>query len=208
MFKTIGHWYDTNILPYLVDWACGVNAVSRQRQKVVPKAAGQVLEIGMGTGLNLRHYDKTTVVKLVGIDPGLAHGMVQKRISRSGLDVELVDLSAERLPFDDEQFDTVVVTYSLCTIPDPVMALREMHRVLKVGGRLLYCEHGLSPDIAVQRWQRRLTPAWKAVAGGCRLDRHTPTLLQDAGFVLLDANSGYVPGPKPMSYNYWGVAIK
>lgn len=208
MFKTVSHFYDTKILPYMVDCACGVNVISRQRQKVVPKAAGHVLEIGIGTGLNLPHYDKTTVVKLTGIDPGLAHGLVQKRIDKSGLEVELVDLSAERLPFDDETFDAVVVTYSLCTIPDPLSALREMKRVLKVGGQLLYCEHGLSPDIKIQKWQRRLTPTWKTLAGGCRLDRHTPTLLQDAGFTLVDAQSGYVPGPKLMSYNYWGVASK
>lgn len=206
--KKLGQLYETACLPYLVDIACGVNVIARQRDKVVPKARGKVLEIGMGTGLNLRHYDSTKVVQLVGIDPGIAHGKVQKRIQRSELPVTLVDLSAETLPFDDGEFDSVVVTYSLCTIPDAVAALREMRRVLKADGRLLYCEHGLSPDTGVQRWQHRLNPAWKKVAGGCNLDRDIPALLEQAGFILQQPAKGYVPGPKILSYQYWGEGVK
>src|SRR5512139_1491686 len=114
-------WYDRHLLPYLVDLACGLRAVRRQRRKVVPLASGQVLEIGIGTGLNLEHYDKARVERLVGVDPGLEmHPLAQKRARRAGLAVELVGLSAEKLPFDANTFDTVLVTYALCTIPDPL----------------------------------------------------------------------------------------
>ena len=195
------------MLPHLVDIACGVNVISRQRDKVVPQAKGQVLEIGMGTGLNLSHYDKVKVVKLTGIDPGIAHGKVQKRIADSGLEVVLVDISAERLPFDAASFDTVVVTYSLCTIPDPVAALREMARVLKPEGELLYCEHGLAPDARTARWQHRLSPTWSVFAGGCQLDRNIPALLKEAGF-RPEGEEGYVPGPRILGYQFWGVAKK
>ena len=208
MIRAIGDFYDRAILPHLVDWACGVNVISRQRDKVVPKAWGQVLEIGMGTGLNLAHYDKAKVVRLTGIDPGIAHGKVQKRIDASGLPVELVDLSAERLTFADDSFDTVVVTYSLCTIPDAVAALREMQRVLKPAGQLLYCEHGLAPDDKVAKLQNRLTPLWSSLAGGCQLNRDIPALLAEAGFALAAPEQGYVPGPRFMMYNYWGMARK
>lgn len=208
MIKFIGDLYDRTLLPSLVDWACGVNVISRQRDKVVPQAVGEVLEIGLGTGLNLPHYDKAKVTRLTGIDPGIAHTKVQKRIEASGLAVTLVELGAERLPFDDASFDTVVVTYSLCTIPDPVAALKEMARVLKADGQLLYCEHGLAPDAAVARWQQRLSPLWGSFAGGCQLDRDIPALIAAAGFVLAEPEQGYVPGPRLFMYNYWGRARK
>ena len=200
--------YEQNVLPYLVDWFCGVGAVTKQRAKVVPLASGRVLEIGIGTGLNLAHYDKAKVEKVIGLDPGAElHGLAQKRVARSGVAVELVSLSAERIPFADASFDTVLVTYSLCTIPDPIAALKEMRRVLKPSGRLVYCEHGLAPDIAVQRWQKRMTPMWSSLAGGCHLDRDIPALLREAGFKLPDMQSMYLPGPKPLVFNYWGTAL-
>jgi ubiquinone/menaquinone biosynthesis C-methylase UbiE len=208
MLKAIGDLYDKAVLPHLVDWACGVNVISKQRDKVVPRAAGEVLEIGMGTGLNLPHYDRAKVVQLTGVDPGISHGKVQKRIDASGLPVKLVDLGAERLPFGDARFAPVVVTYSLCTIPDAVSALKEMARVLKADGQLLYCEHGLAPDESVRRWQHRLTPMWSALAGGCQLDRDIPALLEEAGFHLTEPEMGYVPGPRLFMYNYWGSAHK
>lgn len=209
MLKAIVDLYEKNCLPYLVNWACGVNVISRQRDKVVPKAAGRVLEIGMGTGLNLPHYDVAKVTRLVGLDPGIElHGLAQKRVEASGLAVELVQLGAEKLPFDAASFDTIVVTYSLCTIPDPVAALKEMARVLTPDGQLLYCEHGLAPDAAVQKWQQRLSPMWSSFAGGCQLDKDIPALIRQAGFVLSEPEQGYVPGPRLFMYNYWGVARK
>ncbi|MDF3032045.1 MAG: ycgJ, partial [Moraxellaceae bacterium] len=130
-----------------------------------------------------------------------------KRAQRAGVEVELVSLSAEGIPFADASFDTVVVTYSLCTIPDPVAALREMRRVLKPGGPLLFCEHGLAPEEGVRRWQRRLTPLWSTLAGGCHLDRDVPALLRAAGFRCDDLQTLYLPGPRPMTFNYLGSAV-
>jgi ubiquinone/menaquinone biosynthesis C-methylase UbiE len=200
--------YEQNLLPYLVDWFCGVDAVSRQRDKVVPLARGRVLEIGIGTGLNLPHYDKSKIEKVIGLDPGAElHGLARRRVAATGVPVELVSLSAERIPFDEASFDTVLVTYSLCTIPDPVAALKEMRRVLKPGGVLVYCEHGLAPDAAVRRWQDRLTPLWSTLAGGCHLNRDIPALLREAGFRLTDQQSMYLPGPRPLMFNYWGTAV-
>jgi ubiquinone/menaquinone biosynthesis C-methylase UbiE len=202
-----GSWYERHVLPYLVDFACGLRAVRRQRRKVVPSAYGRVLEIGIGTGLNLEHYDKLRIERLVGVDPGIEmHPLARKRAERAGLPVELVGLSAETLPFEASTFDTVLVTYALCTIPDPIVALRELRRVLKLGGILIFCEHGLAPDPSVRRWQQRLTPLWSRLAGGCHLDRDIPALLAEAGFRSSDTESMYLPGPRALTYNTWGTA--
>ena len=205
--KIGANWYERHVLPYLTDLACGVKPIRRQRRKVVPLARGRVLEIGIGTGLNLEHYDKARVDKIVGVDPALEmHRLAGKRIAKAGMPVELVGLSAEKIPFEAGTFDTVVVTYSLCTIPDPLAALGEMRRVLKPGGKLIFCEHGLAPDPSVRRWQDRLTPLWSKVAGGCHLNRDIPALLKEAGFRSTDMETMYLPGPRPLTYNYWGTA--
>ncbi|KGM39061.1 phospholipid methyltransferase [Aquabacterium sp. NJ1] len=199
-------WYDRHVLPYLIDMACGIRPVARQREKVVPLAQGRVLEIGIGTGLNIPFYDKARVARITGVDPALRmHGLAQKRIAQAGLDVDLIGLSAERLPVEDASFDTVVCTYTLCTIPDPAAALAEMRRVLKPGGKLLFSEHGRAPDANVSKWQTRLQPYWSKLAGGCMLDRDVPFLLRDAGFQS-DVQSSYLPGPRFVSYHYWGIA--
>jgi ubiquinone/menaquinone biosynthesis C-methylase UbiE len=203
------NWYERHVLPYIIDFGCGIKPVRMQREKVVPLAHGRVLEIGIGTGLNLEHYDKSKVDKIVGLDPGLElHRLAQKRVKRAGIPVELVGLSAEKIPFDAGSFDSVLVTYSLCTIPDPTAALREMHRVLTPGGQLIFSEHGLSPDVSVRRWQERLTPVWSKLFGGCHLNRDIPSLIKDAGFQSPDVQVMYLPGPRPITYNYWGTAIR
>ena len=200
-------WYERRVLPYLIDIVCGIGPVRRQRRKVVPLAHGRVLEIGIGTGLNFEHYDKAKVERIVGLDPGLEmHRLARKRVKRAGLAVELVGLSAEQIPYQDATFDTVLVTYSLCTIPDPAAALKEMRRVLTPSGKLIFCEHGLAPDASVRRWQNRLTPLWAKLAGGCHLNRDIPGLLREAGFHSADMQSMYLPGPRPLTYNYWGTA--
>lgn len=201
-------FYERYILPYVLDLACGIKPVRRQREKVVPLAHGRILEIGIGTGLNAAHYRRDKVEKIVGLDPALQmHRLARKRIAKAQLPVELVGLSAERIPAEDASFDTVLMTYTLCTIPDPLSALHEMRRVLKPGGRLIFCEHGRAPDESVRRWQDRLTPYWKPLAGGCNLNRDVPQLLKDAGFRCDDLQTLYLPGPRPLTYNYWGTAV-
>ncbi len=199
-------WYERHLLPYLIDIACGMAPIRRQRLLVIPRAHGRVLEVGIGTGLNVPLYDRTRVTTLVGVDPALRwHRLARRRIEAAGLDVQLMGLSAETLPAPDASFDTVVSTYTLCTIPDVAAALREMRRVLRPGGRLLFAEHGLAPDAGVAAWQRRLNPLWSPLAGGCRLDRDIPALLREAGFEV-DVQSRYLSGPRFVSYHYWGEA--
>jgi ubiquinone/menaquinone biosynthesis C-methylase UbiE len=198
--------YDRYVLPYLIDIACGLPMVQAQRRQLVPKAHGRVLEIGMGTGRNLPFYDRSRVSRLVGVDPAMQmHRLAQKRSRQAGIEVELMGLSAEQLPTPDASFDTVVCTYTLCTIPDAAQALREMRRVLVPGGKLLFCEHGLAPDENVRRWQDRLQPLWGPLAGGCHLGRDIPGLLDAAGFAAT-TQTAYLAGPRPVTFHYWGEA--
>jgi len=200
--------YDRYLLPYLIDVACGIKPVQRQRAKLVPRATGRVLEIGIGTGRNLPFYDKSKLEELYGLDPaGQMHRLARKRMQISGIDMHLLTLSAEEIPEPDASFDTLVMTFTFCSIPEPVKAVKEMKRVLKPEGRLLFCEHGLAPDASVQKWQRRLTPIWKPLAGGCHLDRDIPALLREGGFRIAELETLYLPGPKPLTFNYWGTAL-
>jgi ubiquinone/menaquinone biosynthesis C-methylase UbiE len=198
--------YDRYVLPYLIDIACGLPMVQAQRRQVVPKANGRVLEIGMGTGRNLPFYDRSLISRLVGVDPALQmHRLARQRSRAAGIEVELMGLSAEQLPTPDASFDTVVCTYTLCSIPDAAQALREMRRVLVPGGKLLFCEHGRAPDASVRRWQERLQPLWGPLAGGCHLGRDIPSLLDAAGFTA-STQAAYLSGPRPMTFHYWGEA--
>lgn len=200
-------WYERNLLPYLLEIACSIKPIKRQRMKVIPQAQGRVLEIGIGTGLNMPFYDKARVNSIVGVDPALhLHRLALKRSRAAGIDVKLVGLSAEAMTIEDASFDTVVSTYTLCTIADPVAALKEMRRALVPGGKLLFCEHGRAPDADVLQWQTRLQPYWQKMAGGCQLNRNIPALLEAAGFKP-DYQSRYVSGPKILSYHYWGEAV-
>jgi len=201
-------WYDRHVLPWLIDFGCGLPMVQARRRALVPQARGKVLEIGMGTGRNLPFYDRSRITQLVGVDPALQmHSLAQRRSAQAGLDVELVGLTAERLPLPDESFDTVVCTYTLCSIAHPVAALREVWRVLKPGGQFLFCEHGRAPDASVARWQRRIQPLWTPMMGCCHLDRDVPALLREAGLEA-EVDQGYLPGPKLLTYHYWGRARK
>lgn len=203
------NWYERHILPAALDLACGLPMIGRMRQRVVPLAQGRVLEVGIGTGLNMRYYDKSRVTHITGLDPALhMHPLALERIAESGLTVDLVGLSAEKIPLPDASFDTVLITYTLCTIPDPHAALLEMRRVLAPQGQLLFCEHGHAPDASVARWQERLQPLWGPLAGGCHLGRDIPALLHAAGFTLPDLQTGYLKGPRPFTFHYWGQAKK
>ncbi len=199
--------YDEYVLPHVINCACGMKAVERQRSIVVPEAKGRILEIGMGSGLNLKHYDPGKVEHLWGLEP--SEGMrrkAQANIEASELPLEWLGLPSESIPLGDDVADTVVLTYTLCTIPNPEAALVEMRRVLKPDGFMVFSEHGLSPDENVKRWQDRVNPVWKKLAGGCNLNRDIPALLCDAGFQLDELNSGYIKGPKIATFQYWGKA--
>lgn len=205
--STSASWYERHILPHLIDCACGMPQVDRERAQVVPRAHGRVLEIGIGSGRNLRHYCADHVQCVQGLDPAMAWDpKARKRAEAVKFPVTLLPLSAETIPEADASFDCVVCTYTLCTIPDPAQALREFRRVLKPDGMLLFSEHGRAPDAGVRNWQRRLEPVWKRIAGGCHLTRDVPALLGDAGFVFDELEHRYLSRPRFLTYNYRGVA--
>ena len=198
-------FYDKYILPCCLDRACAIGPVSKQREKVVPFASGVVLEIGIGSGLNIPFYNPDKVSKIIGVDPDeYIWKRSAKRRAASPLEIERIGLSGEDIPLQDNMADSVVVTYSLCTIPDPIKALGEMKRILKPGGKILFTEHGKAPDAKVHRWQNRIDPIWGKLAGGCHTGRDIPTLFRQAGLEFESLEQGYIPGPKVLSYNYWG----
>lgn len=201
-------FYERHILPHLINCACSANPIMKQREKVVPRAEGTVLEIGIGTGLNLPYYDAGRVDRLIGLDPSEdSWRLAGKRAAHLDFDVEFIGLSGEDIPLEDASVDTVLVTFALCTIPDPAAALRSMSRVLRPAGRLIFCEHGKAPDSGVQKWQNRINPLWRRVAGGCNLNRDIPHLLLDSGFGIDDMEQMYVPKtPRIAGFNFWGSA--
>ena len=201
-------FYDNHILPRVINCACGTKPIRKQREKVVPRASGTVLEIGIGTGLNLPYYDPQKVERLIGLDPSeKSWELAGARAAHLDFDVEFIGLPGEEIPLDQDSVDTVLVTYALCTIPDPVTALRGMARVLRPGGQLIFCEHGRAPDPEVVSWQDRINPLWRKLLGGCNLNRDIPGVLRAAGFVVADLEQRYLPGtPRFGGYNYWGCA--
>ena len=199
--------WDRYVLPRLIDIVMGTQTTMADRARYVGMASGTVVEVGVGSGHNLRFYGPA-VTRLLAIDPSrelweIARGR-QGRVPRP---VDFLAASAERMPIEDGAADTVVMTWSLCSIPDALGAVREMRRVLKPGGRLLFIEHGAAPDPAVRRWQDRLDPLWGRVAGGCHLNRKIDELLEAGGFRLAQIERGYGAGPKAFDYTYKGVAI-
>ncbi|HXV01478.1 MAG TPA: class I SAM-dependent methyltransferase [Caulobacteraceae bacterium] len=201
-------FYDRHILPHLIACACATKPIMRQRAKVVPRARGRVLELGIGGGLNLGFYDPAKVTQVVGVDP--SPGLRRKALAASrpeGLDVEVLDGEAEDLPFEAGAFDTIVCTFTLCSVREPAQVLAEARRVLKPEGTLLFSEHGLAPDAAVQRWQRRLEPLQTRLAGGCHLTRPVAASIAEAGFTLTEVDTMYLPGtPRPVGWCEWGAA--
>jgi ubiquinone/menaquinone biosynthesis C-methylase UbiE len=200
--------YNRFVVPRLIDLAMRQRPILNYRRRVVPAASGRVLEIGVGSGLNLPLYPDA-VSEVVGVDP--SEELLERARRRAGsavVPVQLLRGSATALEVSDASIDTVVMTWTLCSIPDPLLALREMRRVLKPGGRLLFVEHGLSGDAGVARWQHRLTPLWRRLTGGCHLDRPIGELVRTAGFDLPQLATGYAPGPRPMSYMYEGRAVR
>ena len=200
--------YDKYFLAPFINCACGTRPITYQRKKVVPLCEGRVLEVGMGSALNLPYYDRDKVEFIWGLEPSQAmREKAQPNIDKSGLKVELLDLPGEEIPLEDNSVDTVLLTYTLCTIPEWDVALKQMRRVLKPGGKLVFTEHGLAPDLNVKKWQDRINPVWKKLAGGCNLNRPIPELLRETGFGIETMDNMYLPStPKLFAYNYWGVA--
>ena len=202
--------YNKYILPKFLNCACGSKPINYQRQKVVPLAKGKVLDIGIGSGLNIPFYNSDKIDKVIGIDP--SHELIElaKELANdSKASIDLVIGSAELIPYPDNFFDTVLVTYTMCTIPNVAIANKEMWRVLKDDGRLIFCEHGLAPDKKISKWQNRIDPFWGKIAGGCHLNRDIQKLITDAGFSFESLDKMYLPStPKFAGYNYWGVSKK
>jgi ubiquinone/menaquinone biosynthesis C-methylase UbiE len=199
-------FYEDRVLPHLLHFAMRQEVLVAYRQRAVCGAHGRVLEVGVGSGLNLPLYTGA-VTHVVGLDSS-SHLLVKARQLQqaSGSSIELIEGSAEALPLEKQSIDTVVTTWTLCSIPDVTAALQEMRRVLKPSGRLLFVEHGRAPDERVRRWQDWLTPAWKRLAGGCHLNRPIRELVEDSGFTIERVETGYMEGPKPMTFMYEGTA--
>ena len=201
-------FYDERILPHMINFACGAKPVRKQREKVVPQAEGRILEIGIGSGLNIEFYNPDKVAMVWGLEP--SQGMREKarpRIEGAPFPIEWLDLPGEEIPLEDNSADTIVMTYTLCTIPGWKTALKQMRRVLKPGGKLLFSEHGAAPDAGVRRWQDRINPYWMKIGGGCNLNREIPKLLTEGGFNVRQLDTMYVPSmPRVAGFTYWGYA--
>ena len=199
-------FYSRFVLPPVLNLVMKDRRLRERREQLVPRAHGSVLEIGIGSGLNLPFYDTSRVRRLCAVDPSAELlAMARGKAGRLKIDVELVQQSAERLPFPDASFDSALLTWTLCSIPDPATALGEIRRVLKPGGELFFVEHGLSPDPGVARWQHRLTPLWRPLAGGCHLDRRIDALI-GAAFAHVELETFYLEGPRLLTYLYEGRA--
>jgi ubiquinone/menaquinone biosynthesis C-methylase UbiE len=195
-------------LPSLIQFAMSQDDIMRLREAHVPAARGVVLEVGIGPGLNLPLYSQA-VTKLYGIDPSAELlAVAKKRLPAIAFPVELIQRAVGDIPLEDASIDTAVITWTLCSIDDPAAALREVRRVLKPDGSLIFIEHGAAPDRGVRAWQRRLTPIWKRLAGGCHLDREIDALVEDAGFTIATLKSRYIPGPRFATYMYEGRACR
>jgi len=200
-------FYSRYILPRAVHFTCSSKPSMRQREKVVPLASGEVLEIGVGSGLNFSFYDPSRVTKLWGLEPSVEmRHMAGDAVRSLPFEFEFIDLPGEEIPLEANSVDTVLVTYTLCTIPETQPALRGMARVLRPGGKLIFCEHGAAPDAGVRRWQDRVNPIWKRMAGGCELNRGMPELIRSGGFEIDVLDEMYLPGWRLATYNYWGTA--
>ena len=203
-------FYDKYILPKFLNCACGSKPINYQREKIVPLAEGTVLDVGIGSGLNIPYYNKSKIKYLYGLDPSIELLNLAKPLAKKNeLEIEFLECGAEAIPLPNDSIDTVVITYTLCTIPDTQLSNEEIMRVLKPNGKLLFCEHGLAPDINVVKWQKRINPIWNKIAGGCNLNRDIPKLIRASGFKILNMEEMYLPStPKFAGYNYWGVAKK
>ena len=200
--------YEKYILPKLLDKCCSTKPVNYQRKKIVPHAKGTILEIGIGSGLNIPFYEKSKVEKIYGLDPSPELCEMAKQAAiKNEIDISFLLNGAEEIKLTSNSIDTVLLTYTLCTIPNPFDALREIKRVMKSDGRILFCEHGVAPDDKVIKWQNRINPLWGKLFGGCNINRNIPNILLENGFKINGLEQMYLPStPKIVGYNYWGNA--
>ena len=202
--------YEKYVLPKFLNCTCGSKPINYQRKKVVPLAQGLVLDVGIGSGLNIPFYDMSKIDKVLGLDPSVELNNLAKDVAEEHqVNVDFMLCGAEDIPLPDNHVDTVLITYTMCTIPDVLEANKEMLRVLKPGGKLVFCEHGQAPDPKVAKWQKRIDPLWGKIAGGCHLNRDIPHLITSAGFEIENMEQMYLPStPSIAGYNYWGTATK
>ena len=201
-------FYEKYFLPKLLDCCCGMEGFQKKRAQIIPRVQGRVLEIGIGSGLNFDFYDFEKVDEVIGVDPAVSSVAIAKsRASNFCSKISFIEATAESIDLESSTFDSVVIGFSLCTIPDARAALAEMYRVLKPGGRLVFCEHGEAPDASVAQWQRRVNPTWRRLLGGCNLNRPIVGLIRDAQFRVGQFDQMYLPGtPRIAGYNVWGSA--
>ena len=201
-------FYEKYILPRFLNCACASEPITYQRKKVVPLAEGKILEVGIGSGLNLPFYNKSKIEEIWGIDPSEELNAMAKKVAiKEDINVNFITSSAEDIPFPNDYFDTVLITYTMCTIPSVLQANKEIKRVLKSSGKMIFCEHGVSPDENIKKWQKRLNSIWGKIAGGCNINRNIPMLIKDSGFKIEEMDEMYLPKtPKIAGYNYWGYA--
>ena len=200
--------YEKFVLPKLCDKCCGTKPINYQRNKVVPLAKGVVLEVGVGSGLNIPFYNKNNIEKIIGLDPSEELNVLAKKVADdNGIKIDFLINGAEDITLPDNSVDTILITYTLCTIPDLNKSMSEMKRVLKSDGKFIFCEHGIAPDKNIINWQRRINPIWGIFFGGCNINRNIPKIISEGGFNISNINQMYLPStPKIVGYNYWGEA--
>ena len=200
--------YENYVLPKLLDTCCSTKPINYQREKIVPNASGTVLEIGIGSGLNIPFYNISKIDKIYGLDPSIQ--LCKKAIKKAeeiNMNIDFLFEGAEEIKLKSNSIDTVVITYTLCSIPNPMDALKEIKRVMRSDANILFCEHGIAPDIKVSKWQNRINPIWGKLFGGCNINRDIPSIISNSGFKVQNLEQMYLPStPKIVGYNYWGSA--
>ena len=201
-------FYEKKILPKVLDLLCGSSPINYQRKKIVPKVSGNVLEIGIGSGLNLPHYNVSNISNITALDPAEElTDIAKKRISELDLDIDVINCGAEEIPLESKSFDSILVTYTLCSIENLDDSMREIRRVMKDDGNLFFCEHGIAPDLKTKNWQNRINPIWKRLMGGCNINRDIPEIISNSKLEITDLETMFLPGtPRIAGFNYWGTA--
>ncbi len=201
-------FYEKKILPKVLDLLCGSSPINYQRKKIVPKVSGNVLEIGIGSGLNLPHYNVSNISNITALDPAEElTDIAKKRISELDLDIDVINCGAEEIPLESKSFDSILVTYTLCSIENLDDSMKEIRRVIKDDGTLFFCEHGIAPDLKTKNWQNRINPIWKRLMGGCNINRDIPEIISNSKLEIVDQETMFLPGtPRIAGFNYWGTA--